>query len=93
MTRNSATREAFARLSRSQSTAMAKWSGHWNFISIGFVVLLEQDIHTCQLMAGLVTEVIGRDAQLKLKMSMAVEPSTMLVVIEKLQPNLVAWAE
>ena len=56
----------------------------------GFV---EQDIHTCQLMAGLVTEAIGRDAELKLKMSMAVERSTMLAAIEKLQPNLVAWAE
>ena len=36
----------------------------------------EQDIHTCQLMAGLVTEAIGRDAELKLKKSMAAERST-----------------
>ncbi len=56
----------------------------------GFV---EQDIHTCQLMAGLVTEAIGRDSESKLKTSMAAERSTMLAAIEKLQPNLTAWAE
>jgi len=50
----------------------------------------EQDIHTCQLMAGLVTEAIGRDAGLKLKKSMAAERSTMLAAIEKLKPNLAA---
>ncbi len=53
----------------------------------------EQDIHTCQLMAGLVTEAIGRDAELKLKKSMAAERSTMLAAIERLQPNLVALAQ
>ncbi|MFZ0143781.1 MAG: GAF domain-containing protein [Candidatus Sulfotelmatobacter sp.] len=53
----------------------------------------EQDIHTCQLMAGLVTEAIGRDAELALKKSMAAERSTMLAAIERLQPNLAAWAE
>jgi putative methionine-R-sulfoxide reductase with GAF domain len=53
----------------------------------------EQDIHTCQLMAGLVTESLGRDADLKSKKSMAAERSTMLAAIERLQPNLVAWAE
>jgi putative methionine-R-sulfoxide reductase with GAF domain len=47
----------------------------------------EQDIHTCQLMAGLVTEAIGRDAEVSLKNSMAAERSTMLAAIEKLQPN------
>ena len=52
----------------------------------------EQDIHTCQLMAGLVTEAIGRDADLKLKNSMASERSTMLAAIERLQPNLAALA-
>jgi putative methionine-R-sulfoxide reductase with GAF domain len=52
----------------------------------------EQDIHTCQLMAGLVTEAIGRDAELKLKKSMAAERSTMLAAIEKIQPNLAALA-
>jgi putative methionine-R-sulfoxide reductase with GAF domain len=53
----------------------------------------EQDIHTCQLMAGLVTEAIGREGELKLKKSMAAERSTMLAAIEKLQPNLAALAE
>jgi len=52
----------------------------------------EQDIHTCQLMAGLVTEAIGRDAESKLKTAMAAERSTMLAAIERLQPNLVALA-
>lgn len=53
----------------------------------------EQDIHTCQLMAGLVTEAIGRDSESTLKKSMAAERSTMLAAIERLQPNLAAWAE
>jgi putative methionine-R-sulfoxide reductase with GAF domain len=53
----------------------------------------EQDIHTCQLMAGLVTEAMGRDAGLTLKKSMAEERSSMLAAIEKLQPNLVALAQ
>jgi len=53
----------------------------------------EQDIHTCQLMAGLVTEAIGRDAESSLKKSMASERSTMLAAIEKLKPNLAALAD
>jgi putative methionine-R-sulfoxide reductase with GAF domain len=53
----------------------------------GFV---EQDIHTCQLMAGLVTEAIGRSSQSALKNSMAEELSSMLATIEKLQPTLAA---
>jgi putative methionine-R-sulfoxide reductase with GAF domain len=52
----------------------------------------EQDVHTCQLMAGLVTEAIGREAESSLKMSMASERSTMLEAIEKLKPNLAALA-
>jgi putative methionine-R-sulfoxide reductase with GAF domain len=52
----------------------------------------EQDIHTCQLLAGLVTEAIGRNAESTLKKSMAAERSTMLAAIEKLQPNLAALA-
>ena len=43
----------------------------------------DQDIHTCQLMAGLVTEAIGRDAESTLKKSMAAERSSMLAAIEK----------
>ena len=53
----------------------------------------EQDIHTCQLMAGLVTEAIGRDAGLALRKSMAAERSTMLAAIERLQPNPASWAD
>ena len=53
----------------------------------------EQDIHTCQLMAGLVTEAIGREAQSNLKKSMATERSTMLAAIEGLKPELEAKAE
>ena len=53
----------------------------------------EQDIHTCQLMAGLVTEAIGRDSDSKVKKSMAAERSTMLAAIEKLRPDLTARAE
>jgi putative methionine-R-sulfoxide reductase with GAF domain len=50
----------------------------------------EQDIHTCQLMAGLVTEALGRDAERALKKSMAAERSTMLAAIERLQPKQAA---
>jgi len=53
----------------------------------------EQDIHTCQLMAGLVTEAIGRDSESSLKQSMAAERSSMLAAIEKLRPSLIAMAE
>ena len=53
----------------------------------------EQDIHTCQLMAGLVTEALGREAGITLKRSMADERSSMLAAIEKLQPNLTALAK
>lgn len=53
----------------------------------------EQDVHTSQLLAGTVTEALGRDAELKLKRSMVEERSSMLATIEKLQPNLAALAD
>ena len=53
----------------------------------------EQDIHTCQLMAGLVSEAIGRDVESNLKKSIAAERSTMLAAIGRLNPNLAALAE
>ncbi|HTU41172.1 MAG TPA: GAF domain-containing protein [Candidatus Aquilonibacter sp.] len=53
---------------------------------------VEQDIHTCQLMAGLVTEAVARRAGAALKESMAAERSSMLAAIEKLQPKLSAMA-
>jgi putative methionine-R-sulfoxide reductase with GAF domain len=52
----------------------------------------EQDIHTCQLMAGLVTEAIGRGTESALKKSMAAERSSMLAALERLKPNLAALA-
>jgi len=56
----------------------------------GFV---EQDLHTCQLMAGLVTEAFARDAEVSWKQSLAVERNTMLEALEKLKPNLAALAQ
>ncbi len=53
----------------------------------------EQDVHTCQLMAGLVTEAIGRDTETSLKKSVASERSTMLEAIEKLKPDLIALVD
>ncbi len=54
---------------------------------------IEQDVHTCQLMAGLVTEAIGRDTETSLKKSVASERSTMLEAIEKLKPDLIALVD
>jgi GAF domain-containing protein/ribosomal protein L40E len=56
----------------------------------GFV---EQDIHTCQLMAGLVTEAFARDAELTWKESLASERNTMLEALEKLRPELAVLAQ
>jgi putative methionine-R-sulfoxide reductase with GAF domain len=56
----------------------------------GFV---EQDIHTCRLMAGLVTETIGRTSESALKKSMAEERSSMMAAIDQLRPNLEPLAD
>jgi putative methionine-R-sulfoxide reductase with GAF domain len=53
----------------------------------------EQDIHTCQLMAGLVTEAIGRASESSLKKSVAEERSSMMAAIEQLAPSLAALAD
>ncbi|HEX3821767.1 MAG TPA: GAF domain-containing protein [Candidatus Sulfotelmatobacter sp.] len=53
----------------------------------------EQDAHTCQLMAGLVTEALARDEEHTWKQSLASERAAMLEAIEKLKPNLSALAE
>ena len=53
----------------------------------------EQDVHSCQLMAGLVTEALGRDAGASSRKSMAAERATMLEALEKLRPNLAALME
>lgn len=53
----------------------------------------EQDVHTCQLMAGLVTEALVRDEEVTLKKSLASERAVMLEALEKLKPNLAALVD
>ena len=53
----------------------------------------EQDVHTCQLMAGLVTEALARDEEVTWKKSLATERAVMLEALEKLKPNLAALVE
>jgi GAF domain-containing protein len=53
----------------------------------------EQDIHTGQLMAGLITEALARDEELTWKQSLANERAVMLEALEKLKPNLSALVE
>jgi GAF domain-containing protein len=53
----------------------------------------EQDVHTCQLMAGLVTEALARDQEVSLKKSLASERAVMLEALEKLKPNLAALVD
>ncbi len=50
----------------------------------------EPDVHSCQLMAGLVTEALARDEEMTWKKSLAAERSAMLEALEKIKPNLVA---
>jgi len=53
----------------------------------------DQDVHTCQLMAGLVTEALARDGEVSWKKSLATERAVMLEALEKLKPNLVALVD
>ena len=53
----------------------------------------EQDVHTCQLMAGLLTEALARDAGQALRKSMAAERSSMLAAIEKNQAQSRRFSE
>ena len=53
----------------------------------------EQDVHSGQLMAGLVTEALARDAGVSSRKSLAAERATMLEALEKLRPNLAALME
>src|ERR1700721_2597502 len=53
----------------------------------------EQDVQSCQLMAGLVTEALARDAGASSRKSLAAERATMLEALEKLRPNLAALME
>jgi hypothetical protein len=50
----------------------------------------EQDVHSCQLIAGLVTEAFARNDEITWKKSLAAERATMLDVLEKVKPNLAA---
>jgi GAF domain-containing protein len=50
----------------------------------------EQDVHTCQLMAGLVTEALAREEEVTWKKSLATERAVMLEALERLKPNLAA---
>jgi len=50
----------------------------------------EQDVQTCQLMAGLITEALARDEEITWKKSVASERAAMLEALEKLKPNLAA---
>jgi len=50
----------------------------------------DQDVHTCQLMGGLVSEALAREEEATWKKSLADERAAMLQAIEKLQPNLAA---
>jgi len=53
----------------------------------------EKDVHTCQLMAGLVTEALARSKELSWKQSLASERAVMLEALEKLKPNLTALVD
>jgi GAF domain-containing protein len=53
----------------------------------------EPDVHTCQLMAGLVTEALARNEEISWKNSLASERAVMLEALEKLKPNLTALVE
>jgi GAF domain-containing protein/ribosomal protein L37E len=53
----------------------------------------EHDVHSCQLMAGLITEALARDQEHSLKKSLADERAVMLEALEKLKPNLAALVD
>ncbi|HLW86143.1 MAG TPA: GAF domain-containing protein [Candidatus Sulfotelmatobacter sp.] len=53
----------------------------------------EQEVHSCQLMAGLVTEALAREAGASSRKSVAAERAAMLDALEKLRPNLAALME
>jgi len=53
----------------------------------------EEDVHPCQLMAGLVAEALARNEKVSWKKSLATERAVMLEALEKLKPNLAALAD
>ena len=52
----------------------------------------EEDVHTCQLMAGLVTEALARDEEVSWKQSLTDDRAVMLEALEKLKPDLAELA-
>jgi len=53
----------------------------------------EEDVHACQLMAGLVTEALARDEESSWKKSLADDRAVMLEALEKLKPELAALVD
>ena len=53
----------------------------------------EEDVHACQLMAGLVTEALARNEESSWKKSLADDRVAMLEALEKLKPDLAALAD
>lgn len=53
----------------------------------------EPDVHTSQLMAGLIAEALLREEEATWRKSLATERAAMLEALEKLQPNLAALVE
>jgi GAF domain-containing protein len=56
-------------------------------------IFTEEDVHTCQLMAGLVGEALVRNEKVSWKKSLATERAVLLEALEKLKPNLAAFAD
>jgi hypothetical protein len=52
----------------------------------------DQDVRTCQLMAGLVTETLTRTAEEQWRKGLAAERASMLEVLEKIKPQLARLA-
>ncbi len=48
----------------------------------------EQDVQSCRLMAGLMSEAITREAELQWKRALAAERATMLGALERIKPQL-----
>jgi GAF domain-containing protein len=53
---------------------------------------LDQDVRTCQLMAGLVTETLTRTAEEEWRKGLAAERASMLEVLDKIKPQLARLA-
>jgi putative methionine-R-sulfoxide reductase with GAF domain len=53
----------------------------------------EQDVHTCQLMAGLVTEALVREEELAAQKSISNQRAAMREAVEKIKPTVAAIAD